>query len=110
MTVRPDVTHPLVALRARQAAGVTLRDFAAAAGIHPDLVRRYVALGLLAPDTDAAGTMRFGSVHPVRIARIHRLRTGLGLNYAAMGVVLDLLDRIEELETALARRGSPGRR
>ncbi|MEA2484637.1 MAG: chaperone modulatory protein CbpM, partial [Thermoleophilaceae bacterium] len=28
-----------------------------------------------------------------------RLRTGLGLNYAAIGLVLDLLDRIDELET-----------
>jgi hypothetical protein len=39
-----------------------------------------------------------------RAARIVRLRAGLGLNYAAVGVVLDLLDRIEELETALRSR------
>jgi hypothetical protein len=32
------------------------------------------------------------------IARVQRLRTGLGLNYAAIGLVLDLLDRIDELE------------
>ena len=29
------------------------------------------------------------------IARIQRLRAGLALNYAALGLVLDLLDRIE---------------
>ena len=31
------------------------------------------------------------------VGRIQRLRTGLGLNYAAIGLVLDLLDHIEEL-------------
>ncbi|MER6091823.1 hypothetical protein [Streptomyces bluensis] len=55
---------------------MALPDFAAAAGIHPDLARRYVALGLLAPDTDAAGAMRFGSAHLVRIARTHTFAGG----------------------------------
>lgn len=109
MTPHPRTTYPLVPLPAHQT-GVALHDFSAAAGIHPDLVRRYVALGLLAPDTDPAGGMRFGSVHLLRIARIHRLRAGLGLNYTALGVVLDLLDRIEELEAALAHRPGVGRR
>jgi hypothetical protein len=36
-------------------------------------------------------------------ARIQRLRAGFSLNYAAVGLVMDLLDRIEELETALRR-------
>jgi hypothetical protein len=31
-------------------------------------------------------------------------RSGLGLDYTAVGLVLDLLDRIDELETALRRR------
>ncbi|MDN3294328.1 chaperone modulator CbpM [Streptomyces ficellus] len=92
-------------------AGVPLDEFAAATGLHPELVRRYVTLGLLEPDTDPAGRLWFGTAQLARVARIHRLRTGLGLNYAALGVVLDLLDRIEELEAALARRGSStGRR
>ncbi|TJZ96284.1 hypothetical protein [Actinacidiphila oryziradicis] len=38
-----------------------LYEFAAAAGIHPELVRRFVTLGLLSPDTDTAGRMCFGS-------------------------------------------------
>jgi hypothetical protein len=32
------------------------------------------------------------------LARIQRLRSGLSLNYAAIGLVLDLLDRIDVLE------------
>jgi hypothetical protein len=32
---------------------------------------------------------------------IQRLRSGLSLNYAAIGIVLDLLDRIAELEATV---------
>jgi DNA-binding transcriptional MerR regulator len=72
--------------------------------LHPDLVRRLVALGLLACQQDARGDLRFEPSALVTIARIQRLRTGLGLNYAAIGLVLDLLDHIEELESASRRR------
>ncbi|ROQ36071.1 MerR-like DNA binding protein [Streptomyces sp. PanSC19] len=85
-------------------AGVGIDEFAAFTGLHPDLVRRYVTLGLLEPDTDSAGGLWFGTAHLTRVARIQRLRAGLGLNYAALAVVLDLLDRVEQLEAALAGR------
>ncbi|MFD2353761.1 chaperone modulator CbpM [Nonomuraea ferruginea] len=39
---------------------------------------------------------------------MQRLHEGLSINYAAIGVVIDLLDRIAELETAL--RGPSPRR
>jgi hypothetical protein len=41
-------------------------------------------------------------------ARLQRLRAGLGLNYAALGLVVDLLDRVAELEAALRRTRSLG--
>ena len=44
------------------------------------------------------------------MARIQRLRAGLALNYAALGLVIDLLDRIAELESALRRARRPGGR
>jgi chaperone modulatory protein CbpM len=40
------------------------------------------------------------------IARIERLRVGLSLNYAAIGLVIDLLDEIDEFHTASARSAS----
>jgi chaperone modulatory protein CbpM len=80
---------------------MSLDSFARAAGVHPDLVRRFAALGLLQPSVDAAGEPWFRRADIATVARIRRLRTGLSLNYAAVGVVLDLLGRIEELEAAL---------
>ena len=41
------------------------------------------------------------------MARIRRLRAGLAINYTAVGLVIDLLDRIAELEAALQMRSHP---
>jgi DNA-binding transcriptional MerR regulator len=84
--------------------GIQLDAFAARCGLHPDLVRRLVALGLLDCRRDARGDLLLDPRALAIVARIQRLRTGLGLNYAAIGLVLDLLDRIEELESASRRR------
>jgi chaperone modulatory protein CbpM len=70
------------------------------AGIHPDLLRRFVALGLLDATRDSAGELWFSDTAVAAIARIQRLRAGLPLNYAAIGLVTDLLDRITRLEAA----------
>jgi hypothetical protein len=62
--------------------------------VHPDLMARFVRLGLVeagAPDAEA------------RLARAVRLRRDLGLNYAGAILACQLLDRIEELEARLRR-------
>jgi DNA-binding transcriptional MerR regulator len=84
--------------------GIQLDAFARRCGLHPDLVRRLVALGLIGCRQEARGFLLFEPSALMRVARIQRLRTGLGLNYAAIGLVLDLLDHIEELESASRRR------
>jgi chaperone modulatory protein CbpM len=86
-----------------RADGLDLRAFAAAAGLHPELVRRLVALGILDASCDASGDLWFAPGQLAVVARIQRLRAGLGLNYASIGLVLDLLDRITALEAALRR-------
>ncbi|HEX8007810.1 MAG TPA: chaperone modulator CbpM [Trebonia sp.] len=100
------MTSYALVLRGTSAAGLDLAAFARAAGLHPQLVARLVALGLLEPERDAAGRLWFTRVHLVTVARLQRLRAGLSLNYAALGVVVDLLDRVAELEAALRRARS----
>ena len=89
--------------------GLSLDEFAAAAGLHPDLVRRLVALGLVDAASDAAGRLWFPPSQLAAVARVQRLRAGLGLNYAAIGLVTDLLDRIAVLEAALSAAQRRGR-
>jgi chaperone modulatory protein CbpM len=85
---------------------LSLDRLARQVGLHPQLVQKFVALGLLDAERDATGALWFRPTALVRLARVQRLRAGLSLNYAAIGLVLDLLDRIDELEAASRRTGS----
>ena len=87
---------------------LSLEEFAALSGLHPDLIRRLVALGLIEAYRDPAGQLWFFRSELAAVARVQRLRAGFALNYAAIGLVTDLLDRIAVLEAALRgaqRRG-----
>ncbi|MFJ9787389.1 hypothetical protein ACIRSS_47990 [Amycolatopsis sp. NPDC101161] len=46
------------------------------------------------------GVLWFPPSQLAAVARLQRLRTGFCLNYAALGLVADLLDRIADLEAA----------
>jgi chaperone modulatory protein CbpM len=81
-----------------------LEAFGRATGLHPELIVRLVCLGLVDASLDRSGRPVFAPTEVARVARMQRLRTGLSLNYAAMGLVLDLLDRIDSLEEALRQR------
>jgi hypothetical protein len=83
-----------------------LDAFARMAGLHPDVVRRFVALGLVDASRDASGAMWFTPSELTAVARLQRLRAGFALNYAALGLVVDLLDRIAQLEAAQRRHPS----
>ena len=88
--------------------GLSAEEFAVLSGLHPDLIRRLVALGLIEAYRDAAGRLWFSRSELAAVARMQRLRAGFALNYAAVGLVADLLDRIAVLEAALRvaqRRG-----
>ncbi|MGJ6965353.1 chaperone modulator CbpM [Streptosporangium sp. G11] len=88
-------------------ARLDLETFARETGTHPELVRRLVVLGVLDAWTDAAGHLWFEPPQLLTMARIRRLRAGFSINYAALGLVLDLLDRIAELEAAQRGRSRP---
>jgi len=69
-------------------------------GMHPDMIYRYYMLGLIDPRFERPDLLFEDSVL-VRIRRIQRLKTNLGVNLAGCGLVLDLLDRITEMEKKL---------
>ena len=92
-----------------RSANLNLETFARATGTHPALVRRLVALGILDADRDAADELWFAPSQVAIMGRVQRLRAGFGINYAAVGLVTDLLDRITVLEAALQEARRPGR-
>ena len=77
-------------------------EVARLADIHPDFVVRLMDLGLV----DPAETMPepfFTVAAVLRVRRIVRIHKDLGVNWAGMGVVMDLLARIDDLEHEVAR-------
>ena len=98
-TVSLVARYPLV--RPRQSHVDSVDAVARRTGVHPDLIRRFVALGLVEASRDASGELSLRGDAAVTVARVQRLHDDLDLNYAAIGLVLDLLDRIDRLEAAL---------
>jgi chaperone modulatory protein CbpM len=85
---------------------LSTETYARLTGVHPELIRRMAALGLLEVYRDAAGNLWFDPSEVAAMARIRRIRAGLNVNYAALGLVLDLLDRIDQLEQSRQRQPS----
>ncbi len=88
-------------IRAKRDVRLDLGSFARESGTHPELIRSLVALGLLDARQDPAGDLWFSRGQFAALGRVQRLRAGFALNYAAIGLVTDLLDRIAALEAAL---------
>jgi DNA-binding transcriptional MerR regulator len=80
------------------------------AGLHPELVRRLVALGALEPIAGTRAAPRFSAEAAARLTVLLRLRRDLGLNWAGTLLALDLLDRIDLLQARLARYEHPTER
>jgi MerR HTH family regulatory protein len=64
-------------------------------GLHPDVVRRLVRLGLVRPTYSPAA--------PALLARAVRLRRDLGLDYSGAVLACELLARIDDLQAQLDR-------
>jgi DNA-binding transcriptional MerR regulator len=79
------------------------REVAALCNVHPDFIDRLVRLGLLEPTdrNDRQNEWGFEEDSVLLVKKIVRLREDLGINYAGIGVVLELLARIESLENRI---------
>jgi chaperone modulatory protein CbpM len=86
---------------------VELAVLARMAGVRTVHVRRYVEFGLVESEqprpTAPAPSARYEATSAARVARAERLRRDLDLNYAGAVLVVELLERISELEARLPR-------
>ncbi len=80
----------------------TLTEVAYRAGLHPELIDRFIRLGLIEfSDRTDDGELLFDSEVIPLIRRILRLRNELGVNYAGVGVILELMSRLDALEARI---------
>jgi hypothetical protein len=104
-TRTPTATVALVRWTAGPRAADTLDIdvLASEAGLHPDLVRRLVGLGLLTPVGGTSEAPRFPRDAAATLACAARLRRDLGVGYAGAVLACELLARIDGLEARLRR-------
>lgn len=82
---------------------LTLEDLANAAGLHPELVEKFVGYGLIEPSARAGSHPLFSASSVERLWRIQRLRRDLGVNLAGVAVILEMRERIEDLKREVER-------
>ena len=91
-----------ISVRSPQAeARLSAAQLAAAAGVGPETLARLVRLAALDPATPDGG--EFDAATAARLRRMLRLRADLGVGFFASAIILDLLERLEDLEAELDR-------
>jgi MerR family transcriptional regulator/heat shock protein HspR len=72
--------------------------------MHPQTLRYYERAGLLKP-TRSSGKIRLYSQREIdRLRKIARLTNELGVNLAGVEIIIDLTDRLEQMQEQMNRR------
>ncbi|MGH6624455.1 MAG: chaperone modulator CbpM [Burkholderiaceae bacterium] len=83
---------------------LSLNEFCLACRVEPDFVQVLIQEGVITARPHPAGP-RFGSIEIVRVRRLRRLQRDFEASVPAAGLMLDLLDEIDRLRTALQCAG-----
>ena len=83
---------------------VTLEVLAERTGIHPRRIHTYIEFGLLEPAERREERLYFEAAAILRLRRIERLRRDLRVNLAGIAIILDMRDRLLQLQHDLERR------
>lgn len=78
-------------------------------GVHPQTLRLYERRGLISPARTVGHARRYSEGDIARLERIQEL-TDAGVGLAGVALILELELRVEQLEAALSRSVSGGRR
>jgi MerR family transcriptional regulator/heat shock protein HspR len=79
-------------------------------GIHPQTLRLYERQGLIRPARSAGNTRLYDQVAIRRLEQVLTLTRELGVNLAGVEVILQLRERISELEAEMERLLDSARR
>lgn len=97
-------THSITPYELRSAHGrltLTLDELSGVTGLRPTVLQRLAAFAVIEAHSEPEGTLRFPISELPRLARGIRLRRDLGVGISSLGLVLDLLQRVDALEAEL---------
>ena len=86
---------------------LTVDELGRIVGVHPQILQKYIIYGLIDPKVEKPEPL-FEETIIARVHKIERLKADLGINMAGCGLVLDLLERIAELEEQVRHLRSRG--
>lgn len=84
---------------------LSIVELAERVGCREHLIERLFRLGVIDESELRSGQPYFGETTVTRVERALRLRRDLRVGHSSLGLVLDLLDRIDTLERRLEQRG-----
>ncbi len=73
-------------------------------GVHPQTLRQYERLGLVAPSRVGSKNRLYSEADIRRVRRIQRLTQEMGVNLAGVELILRLLDDMEEMRRDMERQ------
>jgi chaperone modulatory protein CbpM len=82
---------------------LTLEDLADTVALHPKRVEKILAFGLIEVTASTSSGPLFSATTVERLRRIVRLRRDLGVNMAGIAAILDMRERILNLQAELGR-------
>jgi MerR family transcriptional regulator/heat shock protein HspR len=71
--------------------------------LHPQTIRNYEQIGLVAPRRTDGNIRLYSQVEVDRLLRINRLTQDMGVNLAGVEIILRMTDQIETLQDQLDR-------
>ena len=80
---------------------ITLADLSRACRVHAEWVIELIEEGVIEPRDPGRPQWRFAATTVVRVEKARRLQNDLGVNLAGVALALQLLDRIDTLESRL---------
>jgi len=72
-------------------------------GIHPQTLRHYERIGLIRPERSGGNIRLYSERDLERVRQIRRLIEDLGVNLAGVEIILNLTERIEQLQAEMNR-------
>ena len=70
---------------------------------HPQTLRQYEKLGLVSPDRSDSNARLYSDEDIEQLKQIQRLTQELGVNLAGVEIILNLLDKIQDLRSEVKR-------
>ncbi|VUT24782.1 MAG: chaperone-modulator protein CbpM [Candidatus Methanolliviera sp. GoM_oil] len=103
MFIRKRSSYPILKVEWKGERLISMQELSFRCKLHPEIIEHYVELDLISPIKYEQRGYLFRASAVDKVRSIQRLRRDLGVNLISAGIILDLLDEIDELKKEVSR-------